>query len=914
MAEGLETVGLCLQLNQSQPVCRPEESRIKAIITSKNEARFLNQAPGFRCDFGSSEPEVLSCQRWSLQAVLAILTIVCSMAASLGGDLRAAEPDDVPSLVGEEFVTCRFCLLPDSKRIAYPAPGYNEHGEPVTILSVADVDGSNQKVVGRLPGIWGVNWCGKDRIACTEVNGNQIQVFTLDDGRQRTVSIPDRFDVFYPEISPDGSSMVFDGYQFDVKAQGVFVVDMGTGRVRQLSPDLVRSHIAWSSDSKRLAYGAGGYGTNYNLKIVDVESGAITDTGINGVGVAFSPDGKWIAYAGDLLKGHAWYQGVPYGSRVVKANLQTKEVLPLTEPAHPTSNPKMMAGAGFPSWSPDGRWIAYRRPSEGNPQFADELWVVGADGLNARKLYNSWAPTVWMPDSASILMKDRQGIKRIALRTGEVSGLITFEIERVKPIACATVPAPAMGSATNRATGPSSSFPATSLRVVVDPRVELMSLIFRLAGNPEYNMAKVASYAGEVDKKFGTFRDHAVVTQARELVKSRGISFDAVMSMAIHLTDVEHVGLRLPLEPWPEGLDQRWTAPDVTNFIADAQQFVKDASFPEFIEQHQPFYQTAVARMRALISKEAHLEWFDAFFGQRPQANFNLALGMLNGGGCYGPHFQARDGREELWCIFGVWQTDKQGLPEFTYDMLETVTHEFCHSYANPIVTRHLAELQTSGDTLYKQVAERMRAQAYGNGETLLFESLVRVCVIRNVRQFDGEEAARRAIQAEKNNGFLWMQELSDLLGEYEAHRQQYVTLDDFSPRLVAFFAEAVKSVSKQQAELANRRPKIVSMIPANGAQDVDPSLSAIQVVFDRAMADNSWSFVGEGPHYPAIGTAPHYDIQRKVWSVPVNLTPDWSYEFSLNSEDHDEFRSEDGTPLEPVPVSFKTAGPRSPR
>ena len=98
-------------------------------------------------------------------------------------------------------------------------------------------------------------------------------------------------------------------------------------------------------------------------------------------------------------------------------------------------------------------------------------------------------------------------------------------------------------------------------------------------------------------------------------------------------------------------------------------------------------------------------------------------------------------------------------------------------------------------------------------------------------------------------------------------------------------------------------------MIPANGAQDVDPGLTAIQVVFDRPMADKSWSLVGGGPHCPETGKGAHYDAQRKTWTVPVTLKPDWSYEFMLNSETYDAFRSEEGVPLEPVSVTFKTAG-----
>ncbi len=197
-------------------------------------------------------------------------------------------------------------------------------------------------------------------------------------------------------------------------------------------------------------------------------------------------------------------------------------------------------------------------------------------------------------------------------------------------IAAAVVSAqsPVMAAeSTKRAPAQGALGAAPSLRVVVDPRVELMSLIFRLAGNQEYNMARVKSYADDAEQQFGKLRNHAAVTLARELRSTHGVSYDAVMSMAVQLTDAERLQLKLPLQPWPEGLDQRWTATDVSNFLAAARQFVKDSSFQEFIEQHRPLYQTTVARMQTFMDKEAHLEWFDAYFGPRSQAGFTVALG-----------------------------------------------------------------------------------------------------------------------------------------------------------------------------------------------------------------------------------------------------------------------------------------------
>lgn len=441
----------------------------------------------------------------------------------------------------------------------------------------------------------------------------------------------------------------------------------------------------------------------------------------------------------------------------------------------------------------------------------------------------------------------------------------------------------------------------------MDPRVELLSLLFRLAGNPEYARGKVEAYLTDAEKQFSAFRDHAAVKFARELRRRCGVSYDACMSMAVHLSEVDDLRLLVPIDPWPEGLDKRWTPADVPRFLELTRRFVRDTAFPGFLESHASLYATTEARMKALMEKEGHLEWFDDYFGEKPEATFTIAPALFNGGACYGAHCRDSAGKENLYCILGVWKTGPDGLPEFTSDMMQTVVHEFGHSYANPIVDRHLTELQPAGDALFQHVATQMRSQAYGNSRTMLCESLVRACEARYAFRYGGLEACRRSVAYQKGRGFLWMEELSNLLAQYERERGQYPTLDSFSPRLVTFFnVYAADFVEKRQA-LETDRPKIVSMRPSNGAEGVDPSLTVIQVVFDRPMKDRSWSLVGGGPNCPETKDKPRYDSTCTVWTVPVSLRPDWSYEFMLNSPTFDAFRSEQGVPLEPVKVTFRT-------
>jgi hypothetical protein len=58
---------------------------------------------------------------------------------------------------------------------------------------------------------------------------------------------------------------------------------------------------------------------------------------------------------------------------------------------------------------------------------------------------------------------------------------------------------------------------AQDWRAGTDPRVELMSILFRLAGNQEYNGCRVPLYDQAIDRYFAPYRDHEAVRLARAL-------------------------------------------------------------------------------------------------------------------------------------------------------------------------------------------------------------------------------------------------------------------------------------------------------------------------------------------------------------------------------------------------------------
>ncbi len=345
------------------------------------------------------------------------------------------------------------------------------------------------------------------------------------------------------------------------------------------------------------------------------------------------------------------------------------------------------------------------------------------------------------------------------------------------------------------------SQPATpAIRVLVDPRVELLSLVFRLAGKREYSTCKVPAYVKDVDEQFGEFRSHPVVRLAKCLPDGHCIGYDAVMSMAVHITDTESLQERVPFDPFPKTLDGRWKTATARLFLEQLRDFVRVSDFNAVIRAHQPLYAETASRVQSLLKTSAHLEWFESFFGPRKGSRFVLAVGLLNGGGNYGASCRDANG-EELYCILGVWFADAQGMPYFDRMYLPVIIHEFTHTYANPVVDAHLPALRSAGEILYPYVARQMEAQAYGAWETMMRESLVRACVLRYQLKYERGWGALQMLD-ERLRSFLWIDGLFQRLAEYEADRAKYPTLDTFMPRVVDFFDEyAAKFAAEQKAK-----------------------------------------------------------------------------------------------------------------
>jgi len=476
-------------------------------------------------------------------------------------------------------------------------------------------------------------------------------------------------------------------------------------------------------------------------------------------------------------------------------------------------------------------------------------------------------------------------------------------------ILCVTFLSFSPGKAKAATTQGSADVNANEIRLVprVDERVELLSTVFRLAGNFEYNTSGLKLYTTDLESYFAPYKNHPAVEAAAKLAREREVGFDAVMAMAIYLSAPPDLA---PIVPFSDQVpESRWGKDNAISFAGLLRDFYRDSNFHGFFVAHRELYDLAESRFSSLLD-QLDFGWYKRFYGQAPAARFNLVLGLDNGPGNYGPKVVFPDGREELYAIIGSWTKDDAGRPTFDSHSgyLSTVIHEFNHSFVNEAVHERIKELGSAA-TVFKPVAEQMRQMAYANPETMVNESLVRGAVIIYFESHGSDPAqTRQRIRSEQASGLVWMDELCDLLRKYESDRRRYPTFKSFMPAVVDYYNSLAPRIDSKIAEFHEHCPHVVRVEPfPNHADNVDPEIKQLTIVFDRPLdAGRGYSinYGGEGQDHFAISGHPQFVSGNGAIALPVQLKPDWTYSFVLTGLS---FGSPDGYPLESYEISFKT-------
>ncbi|HEX7703405.1 MAG TPA: DUF4932 domain-containing protein, partial [Kofleriaceae bacterium] len=341
--------------------------------------------------------------------------------------------------------------------------------------------------------------------------------------------------------------------------------------------------------------------------------------------------------------------------------------------------------------------------------------------------------------------------------------------------------------------------------VHVDHRIETIAIIDRLARSPEAIEA-TGPYARAVDAAMAPFADHPAVALAGAM-HAKGFGFEQPMDLAI----------RLDAPP-----------PELATYAAAVKQFAIDAKVEDFLAAHQSYIAKVEQAFTAQIDANNPVAFFHDLFGDTG-THFTVVPALLQGPQNFGVH---RD--HDAYQLIGLDPVDYHGLP--TAIDGDLIVHEMTHSFVNPAIDRHAAELDAAATSLFALVEPVMAAQHYTTPRIMIYESVVRAVTSLYVRNHRGDRAAADAIRGEVRRGFVWTAELEAVIAKQKTH-----DLEALMPAIVKFFVDTAKKYE-------HGLPPLAFLGPVDAVYQHPIAIVTSPAMHDYAFAINDKLFAGKWP------------------------------------------------------------------
>ena len=271
-------------------------------------------------------------------------------------------------------------------------------------------------------------------------------------------------------------------------------------------------------------------------------------------------------------------------------------------------------------------------------------------------------------------------------------------------------------------------------RPTVDKRVELLSIVFRLAEKQEYASKNFKLYVDRIDRYFEKYKNHELIQFTKSIINANEIAYDGPMWMANHLddnlnllTDVKDIWQQYP----------RWTKEIVEKYIPLLQKFYKDTNFEKFFDDNADLYAEVVKRFVSIF-KQVDLNWYHSFYGKESSDMFLIQIGLGIYGKYYGTNVDFTNGSRKIYAIMGIARFDNAGWPEFStkYDF-PIMIHEFCHPFVDNLTAKNKSLFWESGE----RISSGAINETHTTWEVVLDEALVNASMIKYLKDHDAGQS-----------------------------------------------------------------------------------------------------------------------------------------------------------------------------
>jgi len=241
----------------------------------------------------------------------------------------------------------------------------------------------------------------------------------------------DEADYAFPSFSPDGKQIAFCSTR--AGNWDIYTMDNNGKNIVQVTNDpMVHMHPSFSPDGTKLVYCClGGKSGQWELWVADLNTGEKRMVGF-GLFPTWSPDKTVdrIAFQRSRQRGSRWFS-------LWTMDLVDGEARRITEVTS-SSNAALVC----PSWSPDGKQIAFATIAEpnnsagGKPLGQEDIWTINCDGSNRSRVTDgvglNLAPN-WASDDRVYFISDRGGAECVWSSRTDIPGSAPSKVASEKP-------------------------------------------------------------------------------------------------------------------------------------------------------------------------------------------------------------------------------------------------------------------------------------------------------------------------------------------------------------------------------------------------------------------------------------------------------------------------------------------------
>lgn len=187
----------------------------------------------------------------------------------------------------------------------------------------------------------------------------------------------------FPALSPDGRSVAYSSNQNGSFEIYIKQLAPGGGELQLTNDGQHNLHPSWSPDGQRIAYHSKTRGGIWVISALGGSAKQITDSGASPV---WSPDGSLIAFQSGI-SAEIFTSRTIAPSTIWTVPAQGGPIKQVTRPDYPAG------GHASPSWSPDGKRIAF----EVGDFIFIHVWSIAADGSDPKLITRGGDP-LYSPD------------------------------------------------------------------------------------------------------------------------------------------------------------------------------------------------------------------------------------------------------------------------------------------------------------------------------------------------------------------------------------------------------------------------------------------------------------------------------------------------------------------------------------